>query len=77
MRLDAELDDKVRRAAARAGESVSEFLRQAASQRADDVLSSDRGHLFADVIGIVHTDGGVADRTGDAFADLLEERAGR
>jgi hypothetical protein len=77
LRLDEELDDRVRRAAALKGESVSEFLRSAASARADEVLASNTRARFADVSGVVHGGGGRAERTGDAFRELLGERAAK
>jgi hypothetical protein len=72
IRLDPELDDLVRRAAAQEGSSVSEFLRRAAAERARRTL--DQRDQLADVIGAVRSDGGAAADTGSAFADLLEER---
>jgi uncharacterized protein (DUF1778 family) len=60
LRLDSELDEKVRRAAAVKGESVSEFLRHAAAERAEETLSARPSERFADV-------------TGDAFAASLAE----
>jgi hypothetical protein len=74
VRLDKELDELVRRAAAREGESVSEFLRRAASERAHRTLADRPVAQIADVIGAVHSDGGRARQTGEAFADLLSER---
>ena len=73
LRLDSELDEKVRRAAAVKGESVSEFLRHAAAERAEETLSARPGERFADVAGVVHGGGGRARRTGDAFAASLAE----
>jgi Protein of unknown function (DUF1778) len=72
IRLDPDLDDLVRRAAAQEGSSVSEFLRRAAAERARRTL--DQRDQLADVIGAVRSDGGAAADTGSAFADLLEER---
>lgn len=74
LRLDDDLDDKVRRAAAIRNESVSEFLRHAAAQRAEDTLASSVREQFADVAGVVHGGGGRARRTGQAFGDLLAQR---
>lgn len=73
LRLDPELDERVRRAAAVNGESVSQFLRQAAAERADETLSARPSERFADVAGVVHGGGGRARRTGDAFAESLAE----
>ena len=74
IRLDDDLDDKVRRAAAIRNESVSEFLRHAAAQRAEDTLATSAREQFADVAGVVNGGGGRARRTGQAFGDLLAER---
>lgn len=73
LRLDPELDELVRRAAAREGESVSEFLRRAASERARRTLA-DSDRELADVIGAVRSGGGRARQTGEAFGELLAER---
>lgn len=73
LRLDSELDDKVQRAAAAEGESVSEFLRRAAAARAEETLASHRSERFADVAGVVHGGGGRARRSGTAFTESLAE----
>jgi hypothetical protein len=71
LRLDAELDEKVQRAAAISGQSVSEFIRLAAEERADETLAAHPGRSFADVAGVVHGGGGRARRSGEAFASGL------
>jgi hypothetical protein len=73
LRLDPELEERLQRAAAVAGESLSEFIRRAAAQRADALLNS--GHLvdFADVLGVIHGGGGRARRTGEAFTAILTD----
>ena len=71
LRLDPDLDEKVRQAAAVKGESVSEFLRRAAAERAEETLSARPSERFADVAGMVHGGGGRARRSGDAFAQSL------
>ena len=53
LRLDPELDEQVQRAAAVAGESVSEFIRQAAAQRAQETLAGQGRERLADVVGVV------------------------
>lgn len=73
LRLDLDLDKKVRRAAAAKGESVSEFLRRAAAERAEETLASHPSERFADVAGVVHGGGGRARRTGAAFTESLAE----
>lgn len=70
LRLDSELERRLRQAAAQLGESLSEFIRQASKSRADAVLQEPAVD-FSDVIGIVRGGGGQARRTGDAFSDAL------
>jgi hypothetical protein len=72
VRLDPELDELVKRAAAQEGSSVSEFLRLAAAERAHRTL--DARDRLDDVIGAVHTNGGMARRSGTAFGELLASR---
>jgi hypothetical protein len=71
LRLDPELDRQVQRAAAIRGESVSEFLRQAAAERAEETLAEHGRERFADVAGAVRGGGGRARRSGEAFAEAL------
>ena len=78
VRLDSKLEARLRRAAALEGASVSEFIRRAAAERADLVLASRGSDAFADVLGVIHSGGGLARRTSEAFTDLLlEDRARR
>lgn len=76
LRLDDELDAQVRRAAEVSGESVSEFIRRAAADRAASTLSDvaqSNSALVKEIIGDVPgAGGGQAHRTGEAFGDLLE-----
>ena len=72
IRLDPELDELVRRAAAHEGVTVSEFLRRGAAERAHRSLPPE--DQLAGVIGAVRTSGGVARRSGAAFGELLEDR---
>jgi hypothetical protein len=72
VRLDPELDELVRRAAAQEGASVSEFLRRAAADRAQRTLGG-RDPL-AGIVGAVRSSGGAAARSGDAFGELLQQR---
>lgn len=75
LRLDSELEARLQRAAAISGESLSQFIRDAAAARATEVLGTDGGEDFADVLGVVHGGGGRARRTGRASGDLLAERS--
>jgi hypothetical protein len=74
LRLDPELDEKVQRAAAVKGESVSQFIRNAAEERADEILAVRPSDRFADVTGVVHGGGGRARRSGEVFSEVLVKR---
>lgn len=73
VRLDPDLDDRVRRAAEAENSTVSEFVRAALAERADQVLAEHdpAAAELADVIGVVHGGGGRARRTGQAFAEVV------
>jgi len=78
LRFDPELDERVRCAAAAEGTSVSEFLRQAAAERAARTLGHRNSDRIADLIGVVHSGDHVRARdSGAAFGDLLAERRPR
>jgi predicted transcriptional regulator len=74
VRLDEDLDERVRRAAAVEGASVSEFIRRAVADRAERALTSDAQERLADVLGAVHAGGGQARDTGAAFTELVNRR---
>ncbi len=76
LRLDDELEERLQRAAAMRGESLSEFIRRAVDERAQATLVESSG-AFEDVLGVVHGGGGRARRTGDAFREGLAERGSR
>jgi predicted transcriptional regulator len=71
VRLDPELDEKISRAAEAEGESVSEFIRRAVADRAEETLAAHPRERFADVAGVIHGGGGRARRTGEAFAEAI------
>jgi uncharacterized protein DUF1778 len=73
LRLDPQLDERVRRAAALEGSSISEFLRRAAAERAERTLSRTGSERLSDVVGVFHGGGGRARETGKAFTDLLTQ----
>jgi len=64
----------VRRAAAVKGESMSQFIRTSAEERADKILTVGRSDPFADVTGVVPGGGGHARRSGEAFTEALVRR---
>lgn len=76
LRLDDELEQRLQRAAAVRGESLSEFIRRAVDERARATLA-ESSVAFDDVLGVVRSGGGRARRTGDAFREALAERASR
>jgi len=77
LRLDPELDRRVRLAAELEGESVSQFLREAAETRVEQTLGGRGRERFADVAGSIHGGGGRARSSGRAFADALSEARSR
>lgn len=77
LRLDPDADVKVRRAAAIRGVSVSEFIRRAAVEDAEETLAIRPSERFADVTGAISGGGGQARRTGEAFADALVQDPAR
>jgi hypothetical protein len=78
VRLDDRLDSLTRKAAALEGATVSEFMRRAIAERAQQTLAGDARERLADVIGAVHGAGaGRARESGKAFGDLLAERRKR
>ena len=77
LRLDPQLEERLQQAAAVRGESLSEFIRRAAAERATATLTAVPAADFDDVLGVVHGGGGRARRTGAAFAETLTERSSR
>lgn len=71
LRLDERLEQRLQKAAAAEGTSVSEFIRRAADERASSTLASEPNDQFADIIGTVNTRGGRARKTGKAFTEVL------
>jgi hypothetical protein len=75
LRLDDDLDDLVRRAASVQGCSVSEFLRQAAAERADrtirDLPPSER---LADFIGAISIGDLRARDSSEIFGEIVAEK---
>ena len=64
VRLGASLEAKLERAARAVAQSQSEFIRQALTKRCDEVLGESLADRLAPVVGIVHSSGGRANRTG-------------
>jgi len=74
LRLDPLLEARLQQAAAVKGESLSEFIRRAAAERADATLSAEGQSDFDDVLGAVHGGGGRARQTSAAGTEGLAER---
>jgi Protein of unknown function (DUF1778) len=77
LRLDNQLDEMTRKAAAIEGSSVSEFMRRAIAERAERTLAGGAKKRLHDVVGAINGGGGRARDTGAAFADLLAQRRTR
>lgn len=75
--MEPELEQRLERAARVRGESVSEFIRVAAAERADATLTDSDVDGFDDVIGVIHGGGGRARHTGEAFTEIVAGRASR
>lgn len=75
VRLDLELEAKLRQAASIAGISESALIREAIEERCNAILSNRADLRLSHVIGSVDLGGGVAEETGRKFTELLEERA--
>ncbi len=73
VRLGSELEGRLRKAAEARGESPSEFIRQAVTDRTDATLAFGAA-AFDNILGVVRGGGGRARRTGEAFTDVLTER---
>jgi hypothetical protein len=74
LRLDAQLEARLQQAAAVRGETLSEFIRRAAAERADATLTAVPATDFDDVLGVIRGGGGRARGTGAAFTEALAER---
>jgi hypothetical protein len=74
VRLDVDLEAKLRRAARALATSQSEFIREALARRCDEVLGGSLAQRLAPVIGIVNSSGGRAARSGAAFREALARR---
>jgi predicted DNA-binding protein len=76
-RIDPVLERRLEEVARRHAVPVSVVVREAIERHCDQVLGEDLKSQMADVIGIVQSGGGRADRTGEAFKRLLAERRAR
>ena len=78
VRLDDKTQARLAEAARRTGKTVSETMRIAIDEHCERILGQPSlAERLADVIGSVSSGGGNSRRTGEAFADLLEEQKKR
>jgi predicted transcriptional regulator len=77
VRLDPGLQARLERAAQAVAQSQSEFIRQAVERRCEEVLGGSLAERLAPVIGIVHSTGGRAARTGEQFTQVVKGRRKR
>ncbi|MFN0073833.1 MAG: hypothetical protein ACKVVP_20325 [Chloroflexota bacterium] len=73
IRLDPQLEQRLIDVAEHDGVSVSAAAREAIKEYCDKRLETNLYTLLKDYIGIVHSEGGQAERTGEAFTDALLE----
>lgn len=79
VRLDEALEARLAEAARVTGQPVSGVIRDAVAQWCDALLGQRLDRRLADVIGVVHSEGGRAEKSGRAFAKVLldQRRAAR
>lgn len=75
VRLDPELEARLRLAASILGVPESTLIRTAIEEQCHRILQERLDGRLADVIGIVQTNGGRARESGERFRELLRQRA--
>jgi hypothetical protein len=76
VRLPAELEESVRRVAARRGMTISELHRRALAEFCERELADGPRSRFDDVIGVAEGPADLATRASERFAELLAEWRG-
>lgn len=71
VRLEANLQARLERAARALATSQSEFIRDALKRRCDEVLGESLAERLAPVVGVVRSAGGRASHSGKAFRKTL------
>jgi predicted DNA-binding protein len=74
VRLGPQLQARLKKLAEAQGVSVSELLRRAAARYCEELAATSLALRLADVIGVAHSTGGRARRTGEAFRKALRGR---
>ena len=77
MRLDGDLETRLRRAAELTGVSESEFIRQAIDERATATLVGSLEDQLAGLVGAISSKGGRAAAAHQRFGELLRKRTRR
>jgi predicted DNA-binding protein len=79
VRLDADLEERLARAAGAEGVTESEFIREAVRRRCDDVLQEDLAKDLEElgIIGAVSLGGASARQSGKRFTEVLDARKER
>jgi hypothetical protein len=77
VRLDDNLQAKLKRAAQALAMTQSEFLRDALARRCDEVLGDSLEQRLAPVVGIVNSSGGRAAHSGVAFRAAMARKRRR
>lgn len=75
VRLDAEVEKQLERAAEVAGITESEFIREAIRRQASQVLGETLEARLADVVGTLRSKGGRARRAHDQFRKTLKKES--
>ena len=74
VRLAPELENRLRLAAAKAGVTESQFIREAIEQICDRILSETLANRLADYVGLVSGGGGRAEHSHEVFKRHLASR---
>ena len=77
VRLDKAVEAQLEETARVSGESVSNIIRRAIEKHCEEILGQRLAPRLADVIGVVHSRGGRARRTGMAFVENLRSKKTR
>jgi metal-responsive CopG/Arc/MetJ family transcriptional regulator len=75
LRIDEGLAERLRRAARREGVSESEFIRRAVARAVEETQPVELPSELADIVGVGKLGIQAAHRVGEAFREMLEEKA--
>ena len=74
VRLDTALEAQLAEASQITGQPASQIIREAVRERCRLLLGLRLDRRLADVLGIIDSDGGQAERSGHAFTEILRRR---